>query len=162
MNLNFDETGIWPLRGRQTPSLTFQSQGASTRVVREGLQGAGPSVGARVVVARVVGDCDLTEGGRVADGAVALKRGAPVGWHLDTTGSTILALQPSGVARVLVLAVLADVVVGASEIEEGSCLGLNSIKKFQIYSKKLSLKKFYSRILLYAGIDKSNQSCDQF
>ena len=94
--------------------LTFPSQWAGTRVVGEGLQGAGAAVGAGAVVAGVVRDRELAEGGRVADGAGALEGRAPVSRHDDVAGAAILALEASGVAGVLVLAVLADEVVWAA------------------------------------------------
>ncbi len=89
--------------------VTFPSKRTCTRVVGEGLQGAGSAVGAWVVVARVVGDRDLTEGGRVADGTGALKGWSTRFRHEYVTGSAILALETAGITRVLVLAVFSDI-----------------------------------------------------
>ena len=75
------------------------------------------TVGAGAVPARVGGHGDLAEGGGVADGAGALEGGAARARHDHVAGAAVLALLPARRARVLVLAVLADVVSRAAEKE---------------------------------------------
>ena len=77
---------------------------------------AGPPVGAGAVPARVGGHGDLAEGGGVADGAGALEGGAARARHHHVARPAVLALLSPGLARVGILAILADIIIGAPRI----------------------------------------------
>ncbi len=92
---------------------------ASADVFGECEQRASPPVGAGGGVAGVCRHGDLAERGRVPHRAGAVEGGsaqAPpaLGWHQHVAGAAVLALLTARGAGVLVLAVLADVVRGAS------------------------------------------------
>ena len=95
--------------------VTFEADGTCARVVGEGAEGASSSVGTGVVIARIVWVWNLAEGFLVAYGT-----GTFEGWasgHADGAGASVLAFEAASAARVLVLAILADVVGRASEIK---------------------------------------------
>ena len=94
--------------------LTFASDWTGASVVGQvGDQGAGAPVLARVVPAGVVRDGDLAKGLGVADGADALEGGTPCSGEDDVARPAVLALLSPGLARVGILAILADVIIGA-------------------------------------------------
>ncbi len=119
---------------------------------------------ARVVLARVGRHRDLAEAGRVADGAGALERGAAGARHDHVAGAAVLAFLTSGRARVLVLAVLADIVRRATANEKEAQQLENDFKSRW---NKIALRKMnhFLRMLLClsmgAVIEKS-RTCNEW
>ncbi len=127
---------------------------ASADVFGECEQRASPPVGAGGGVAGVCRHGDLAERGCVPHRAEAVEGGAAqappaLGRHQHVAGAAVLALLTAGGARVLVLAVLADVVRGAS-VE----------KRIRIDKWKTMLEKFklLSRQLLFFNKEEINDS----
>ena len=108
------------------------------------MEGAGPAVVARVVVARVVGDGHLAKRGRVPDGALALERGTLRGRHDHRAGTPILAIQSTPGTGVFDLTIFSNVVRRAAKIGRK-----NIFIDFSIYIQHMSKSSFKINIELF-------------